>query len=320
MGAIEPVAANDGALLTSVARMYYLDGLGQSEIAAMYGVSRSTVSRMLTEARGRGIVRISVDDFDPRDSELEDCLQRRYGLRHVIVIRGMGASAANLRRSIGYFAAPIVAGWIGSSRTVGVAGGRTIADVVSSMKPQGRQRDLNVVPLMGTIGSSPSAVDAAEISRSLARRFDGRFHAVNAPVYVQDGRAQNLFLSHAQINAVWSLFASMDQALVGIGTLEESVFVDRQVLSPGDLIELRAVGAVGEICGRFFDSQGRECESPFRDRVISVPLERLRESDDVIAVTAGAARRDALRAAFAGGLVRSLVIDDTGARALVSGS
>jgi DNA-binding transcriptional regulator LsrR (DeoR family) len=314
------VAEHNSALLTSVARMYYLDGMGQSEIAGMYGISRSTVSRMLTEARDRGIVRISVDEFEPTDGELEQRIRSEFGLRNVVVVRGMGATGSNLRRAIGHFSAPVVASWIAACTTVGIAGGRTISDVIASMQPQPRHRDLNVVPLMGTVGSSPSAVDASEISRTLARRFDGRLHAVNAPIYVQDGRAQHFLLSHAQISSVWGFFSLLDRALVGIGTLEESVFVERQVLSPDDLHDLRRAGAVGEICGRFFDRDGNECDSPYRERVISVELERLRASGDVIAVTSGASRKDALGAAVKGGLVHSLVIDDTGANALLSGS
>lgn len=319
-GVTTPVAEHHSALLTAVARMYYLDGMGQSEIAGMYGISRSTVSRMLTEARERGIVRISVDEYEPTDGELEAALRAQYSLRQVTVVRGMGAGGANLRRAIGHFSAPLLATWIAEGATVGIAGGRTIADVVSAMQPQPRHRELNVVPLMGTVGSSPSAVDASEICRTVARRFDGQLHAVNAPIYVQDARAQNLLLSHAQINAVWRLFASLDRAVVGIGTLEESVFVERQVLSREDLAELRRIGAVGEMCGRFYDRNGQECDSPFRDRVISVELERLRACQDVIAVTSGANRKEALAAAIRGGLVRSLVIDDVGARALLNGS
>jgi DNA-binding transcriptional regulator LsrR (DeoR family) len=314
------VADHNTALLTAVARMYYLDGMGQNEIAVMYGISRSTVSRMLTEARVRGIVRITVDDFEPTDADLEARLRDAFGLLHVAVIRGMGGSGAHLRRTIGHFAAPQVASWLAESQVVGIAGGRTIADVVQTIQPQPPMRHLRVVPLMGTVGASPSAVDASEISRAVARRYDGHLHTVNAPIFVQEATAQRLFLSHSQIQAVWRLFDTMDRALVGIGTLEDSVFVERQVLSRSDLQDLRRTGAVGEMCGRFFDEHGNECDSPFRDRVISVDLDRLRACGDVIAITSGAKRATALAAAIRGGLIRSLVIDDTGAAALLQGA
>src|SRR5215218_7355540 len=77
-------------LVTSAARMYYVDGRDQQEIAAILTVSRSTVSRLLTSARERGIVRISVDEYDPYDRRLESRLTDRFGLYRAVVVRTMG--------------------------------------------------------------------------------------------------------------------------------------------------------------------------------------------------------------------------------------
>ncbi|HWV36736.1 MAG TPA: sugar-binding transcriptional regulator [Thermomicrobiales bacterium] len=314
------MSEENGALLTSVARMYYLDGMGQNEIAGIFGVSRSTVSRLLTTARERGIVRISVDDYDPRDHELEERLISRFGLRRAIVVRGIDGQATNTRRAVGYFAAPIVAQWIGSHRSVGVAGGRTIGQLVHFIEPQEHDQHMDVVQLMGTIGSTPSSIDASELSRTLARRFNGSFHTINAPAFMDDPKSRDLLLSHSQIRGVWSMLSSLELTLVGIGTLEDSVFAERQILDNGDLDTLRAHGAVGEICGRFFDAYGQECRSPLRDRVIGVELETLRQGQEVVAITTGASRKEAIRAALAGRLIHALVIDDSGAQAVLDDS
>ncbi len=70
-------------------------------------------------------------------------------------------------------------------------------------------------------------------------------------------RNRDLLISHAQIRAVWNMLPALDMTVVGIGTLEDSVFIERQVLSPEDYALLRRQGAVGEICGRYFDAKGR---------------------------------------------------------------
>lgn len=312
------VADANNALLTSVARMYYLDGLGQSEIAQIYGVSRSKVSRLISEARHRGIVRISVDEYDPHDRALEHELRSRFDLVHVVVIRSMGGNDSNVRRALGYFAAAEVAIWIGACDTVGIAGGRTLDALVQAFETQPQGNGPEIVQLMGTIGASPSKIDASELSRELAWRFRGSFQTITAPAFVEQERTRELFLSHQQIRSVWSSFGSMDLALVGVGTLEESVFVERQVLDSEELKQLAMAGAVGEICGRFFDVSGRECATPYRDRVISIELDELRQRRNVVAVTIGRRRGAALRAALDGGLVKSLVIDDEGARGILA--
>lgn len=314
------MAEEHGALLTSVARMYYLDGLGQSEIANIFGISRSTVSRLLTAARQRNIVRISVDDYDPRDHDLEHQLSTLFGLRRAVVVRVQENNSEVSRRSVAYFGAPVVAEWFHAQRSIGVSGGRTVAQLIHFIQPQLQAHHVDVVQLMGSIGSTPSSIESSELCRTLARRFQGSFHTINAPAFMDSQRNRDLLVSHAQIRAVWNMLPTLDMTVVGIGTLEDSVFIERQVLSPDDYQLLRREGAVGEICGRYFDAAGRECDTPFRDHVISVELDLLRHNTEVVAVTAGAGRQQALTAAMRGGLVHSLVIDDIGARALVSGS
>ncbi len=53
-------AGEDRLQLADVARQYYLEDLTQEQIARGIGVSRSHVSRMLKEARERGIVEIRI--------------------------------------------------------------------------------------------------------------------------------------------------------------------------------------------------------------------------------------------------------------------
>lgn len=321
LGGRPPRPATDETveLLASVARMYYLDGLGQQEIAEIVGVSRSRVSRALTEARERGIVRISVAEYDPRDAELEAKLRRRFGLRHAMVVKTIGRATENVRRTVGYYAAPAVSELVGPEGTLGVVGGRTIRELVHFMAPPEWVRNATVVQLMGNTGPDPSEVDAIEFARVLAQRFKGSFFTLNAPAFAQDARTRDVFLAHAHIRMIWGLFDSLRLALVGIGSLEDSIFVERGALGEEDLARLRERGAVGELCGRFFDSEGQECATEYRDRVVSIDLETLRRCPDVVAVTNGTRRTAATRAALAGRLVNSLVIDDRGAEALLAG-
>lgn len=305
------------AVVTAVARMYYLEGLGQGEIASIYGVSRSTVSRMLTAARERGIVRISVDEFDPRDRDLEDRLKDCLGLRNAIVTRAPGVSPASVRRAVGYFAAPYVAEWIASQRLIGVAGGRTLAELVHHIEPQDHGSGPAFVQVLGTIGTSPGRIDASEQCRALARKFRGTFRTLNLPAYAQSRHVRDVFLSHDEIQAIWRAFGSIGLALVGLGTVDTSAFLDRGVLDAAAIDEIRAAGAVGEVCGRFFDEEGRECSTSFRDRVIGVELDVLRACPDVVAVMSGPTRGQAMQAAVRGGIVKSVVVDQAGAQSIL---
>ena len=64
-------------LLILVASLYYVENLGQAKVAQLAGISQANVSRLLSEARKRGIVQINVKPFSPRAQDLEDNLKDR---------------------------------------------------------------------------------------------------------------------------------------------------------------------------------------------------------------------------------------------------
>ncbi len=304
--------------LRLVARLYYLDGLGQSEVAKFAKVSQAKVSRLLALAKERGIVRITVADYEPRRRELEDQLRRRLGLREAVVIKaGEGLEGADLRRAVGHFGAPVVDTLIQPHDTVALAGGRTIHELVKNL-PLSRSKSLTVVQAMGTVDSSLSVFDAQEVGRVVAQRMGGNFLSLNTPAFIPDKRTRDALLQLDQVRRVHEHLDRAHVAIVGLGTLGNSVFVERGTLDATMIRELERAGAVGEICGRFVDADGEECATGWRDRVISVQLDRLRKTPQVVGVVSGSDRTAAILAAVRGGILKSLVIDELGASALLA--
>jgi DNA-binding transcriptional regulator LsrR (DeoR family) len=310
------MAAYTDAQLILAARLYFLEELSQAQIGKLLNVSQAKVSRMLALARERGLVRITVSEYEPRDTGLERRLGQVLGIEAVVIRSVPNPRAADPRQMIGYFAARPVLGWFKSAQTVAVAGGRTIQALVDHLKPT-TLRAIEFVQAMGTIDSSPGPYDAVELGRNLARRWKGTFERLNAPALLPDGDTCARLLQLGQIQHVLRRLAAADLALVGVGTLENSVFVERGVLSPAERNSLREAGVVGEILGRFYNHAGEECATPFRDRVVSLGLKELRKIARRVGVVAGTDRTEAVRAAVRGDLLSALVIDEAGAQALL---
>lgn len=308
--------SDDRLILT--ARLYYIDGLSQPQIAQLVDVSQSKISRMLALARDRGLVRITVPEYEPRHHGLESRLRERCGLRRAVVIRTTPRQPiAAIREAIGYFAGALVSALLEADHTLAIAGGRTMQSLVGRMKPAGASGAVTIVQAMGNIDSSPGQYDAIELGRVLAQRWGGAFLTLNAPAILPDAETCRRLLALEQIGEVLRRLERADLALVGVGTPENSVFVERGVLTAADNTALHKAGAVGEILGRFFDAAGRPCATALADRVVSLDLKSLRRIPEVIAVVSGSDRSLALRAAIAGGLIKSLVIDEGGAAALL---
>lgn len=304
--------------LRLVARLYHLDGLGQSEVARFAGVSQAKVSRLLALARERGIVRVTVADYEPRHRALEEQIQARFGLATVGVIKDHGSrAAADLRRTVGHFGAAVVDGLLQPRDVVALAGGRTIHELVDHLPATGTKA-LTVVQAMGSVDSSVSVFDAQEVGRVMVRRLGGTFLSLNTPAFIAEKRTRDALLQLPQVRSVHENLGRARVALVGLGTLTNSVFVERGTLDATMTRELERAGAVGEVCGRFFDARGNECVTGWRDRVISVQVAQLRRIPLVIALVSGTDRSAAIEAAIRGQLIKALIIDEAGATALLA--
>lgn len=304
--------------LRLAARLYYVDGLGQNEVAKFVKVSQAKVSRLLALARERGIVRITVADYEPRHTELEKKICSRFNLETAVVIKTLdGLANTDLRQAVGRFASGALNDLIGPGDTVALAGGRTIHEVVQHL-PEPRNKALTVVQAMGSVDSNVSAFDAQEVGRVLAQRLGGSFLALNAPAFIPDKRTRDALLKLPQMRAVHDCLDRAQVAIVGLGTLENSVFVERGTLSSADSAALRKAGAVGEICGRFIDRNGSECDTTWRDQVISAEISQLRRIPRTIAIVSGRDRTTAIMAAIRGGILKGLIIDESGATELLA--
>jgi len=65
-------------LLSKIAYLYYIENLNQSQIAAKLGIYRTSISRMLTEARNAGIVKIEIENFDTNMFKLENYVKGNF--------------------------------------------------------------------------------------------------------------------------------------------------------------------------------------------------------------------------------------------------
>ncbi|MFQ8870801.1 MAG: helix-turn-helix domain-containing protein, partial [Varibaculum timonense] len=78
-------ASSKDELARSAALAYYVQGQTMEAIRRRMGVSRSTVSRLLSYARKQGIVTISVQPSNMPHTRLERQLQDRFGIKVHIV-------------------------------------------------------------------------------------------------------------------------------------------------------------------------------------------------------------------------------------------
>ena len=112
----------------------------------------------------------------------------------------------------------------------------------------------------------------------------------------------------------------MEVALVGIGSVEPSALLRESgnISSAADQAELRAAGAVGDVCLRFFDAEGHGVDTSFDRRLVGATAEQIRSIPRRVAVAGGARKHAAIRAALLGRWVSVLITDVHTAEALLT--
>jgi len=263
-------------------------------------------------------VQIQVKPFSPRDETLEKQMKAKYNFNHCIVIKTFpDQNSEQYRHAMGHFAAPILSQLIKPDSIVCVAAGRHITAVTEEMKPTHSIFNVVFVQAIGDITTQIQEYDAIELTRRLAKRWNGQYYRLQTPAITPDNRSYEIFVAHEQIKFVLNQMDRANLAFVGIGNPVTSVFYNNEFTEQHELNVLKSRGIVGEICGHFIDQDGNECETIYTDRIIGINLKQLKNTPEVVAVTGGRDRARAVHAAAISGIIKSLVIDDQGAEELI---
>ena len=138
--------ARERALIVKVARMYYEQNMSQDQIARALLTSRSNVSRILSVAKQRGIVEIKIIEEARRETEIEELLMSRFGLRGAMVAKVPRGTSDY--KAVGQLAVGSFLNHLKPRVRVAVSWGRSIQAMVDALEPESRP-DLTFIPIMG---------------------------------------------------------------------------------------------------------------------------------------------------------------------------
>lgn len=306
-------------LLSKVSKLYYDEGLTQDEIVTRLQLSRAKVSRLLKEARERGIVKISVLSPPEIHADLEVQLESRYRLREAIVVEvGEHASKDTIARELGIISASYLQRIVQDGDVIGVSWGTTLNHMVTAMQPY-PVPNAHIVQIIGGLGPPESEVHATDLSRRLARMLNCKLSLLPVPGIVDSVDIKKTFLLESHVQRTMNLFPILKLAIVGIGapTPDSVVLKDSSILSQNEMEMLLRQGAVGDIALHYFDEYGNPIITDIDERVIGIGLDQLKKIERVIGVAGGVEKVKVIRGALLGGYINVLITDQITARSLL---
>lgn len=310
---------SDISLMVNVARMYYINGMKQEEIAKELQISRSLISMILTEAKEVGIVEINIRNPMLNNDELSREYEETFDLRKCVIVPTAIQDAGNLRKLIAQRAAEVFNQEVGDKFNVGVAWGRTCYEFISLYNPDKVVRDANIVPLIG--GSSQHAVyfQLNEMVRLFAESINGVPFFIHAPAINPTVEEKELFLNSSSMQPILEKWANMDIVISGIGTLPDLNNTDRETYIGESEIYKQAheSGAVGDICARYFNIDGEFIKDSYYDRIIGIPVEDLKNSKTIIGVASGPEKVNSILGALRTKVIDIFITDEQTAKSVL---
>ena len=308
--------------LYDAARMYYGEGQTMESIAGAMAVSRSTVSRMLRDARDAGIVQIALRPPGAhRVEELRRAISHQYGVRARIVPVVGGDGEQERLRAVSDTAAELLDEMLVPGTTLGLAWGTTMAALLSAVRPRPIP-GLRIVQLNGAINTEGSGL--TYISTVLARAstaWDATVHHFPVPAFFDFAQTREAMWRERSVQRVLEIQREATVAVFSVGAFDAEVpshVYTHNYLTADDLRSLRADGAVGDVCTVFLRADGTFRDIAMNTRGSGTSPDRLAKVPRRLLVAAGSRKARPVRAALRAGVATDLVIDEVTAESLLA--
>ena len=148
------------------------------------------------------------------------------------------------------------------------------------------------------------------IAQTIGEKFQATPYLLPLPAIVDSRGVKKAITSDKNIARTLDLGKKSEVTVCTIGLFsEQSVLVKADYFEQEEVKSLLEKGAIGDICSRIIDNNGRIVSPTLNARTIGIELEDLAEKPYSIAVAGGKEKLPAIRAALRGKWFNCLITD-----------
>jgi DNA-binding transcriptional regulator LsrR (DeoR family) len=303
------------------AEMYYLEQKTMDTIAEALGVSRATVSRMISEARTSGLVEITVHRDRRAAATLERLIAERYHVDVTVVAPPENATDTDRLRHAAAQAGTVLRASLAPDLSIAVAWGATVATMARSLSP-GVVPGLQIIQMSGAGNTFSSGAEyAAGTLGRFGAAFGARVHHFPVPAFFDKASAREALWNERSVQRILRLQERANLAVFSVSALDARIpghLYRAGYLQRDDLRELLDRGVVGELGTVFLRADGSTDSIQLNARSTGLPIETLKRIRRRLCVAVGAAKAPIIQAALCAGAITDLVVDDEAAELLVA--
>jgi DNA-binding transcriptional regulator LsrR (DeoR family) len=289
--------------------LHFVEGITQSDIATRLNLSTSKVNRLIRRGRELGMVRITIDAGPfQRLVDMEQALVDRTGLGKVVVTPSVPGNPDTNLQVVGRAAANELLETIRDGDVIAITGGKALSAVVENIAPE-RAFDVTVVPLTGGV-QGKYYTDVNHLATQLADKLGGTAVLLHAPLFAESREQRDTLMQVGSIRQVFDLARRASVALVGIGSITTEGSSYHDLVPTSEREQLRGGDAGGEFLAHLIRDDGSVADSPLNSRLVALNPAELSTCPKTIGVAVGPEKVRPIRAALAGGLISSLIVDE----------
>lgn len=288
-------------LLTKVAWYYYIEGYTQQEIGEYLSIPRLRVNRLLDKARKAGIIQFSVREGDSKRMIVERELITQFGLKDAFVVPSP-LNEQDINESVAQAAAMYIHERLEKTGYINMGYGDTSSRILNHLANI-CEFPVNVVSLTGGVNYY--------LPNTRSSIFNAKLYLTPAPLLMASEDIVKAMEQEPSVKQIRHMATLAQMSIVGIGGVDSNAtLLTNGTLNHSDVLLLSMQGAVGDMLCHFIDKDGNVIQSSLERRLMSTPLEQLKEMNNSIGVAGGSTKSEAILAALKGNYLDVLITDE----------
>lgn len=288
-------------LLTKVAWYYYIEGYTQQEIGEYLSIPRLRVNRLLDKARKAGIIQFSVREGDSKRMIVERELITQFGLKDAFVVPSP-LNEQDINESVAQAAAMYIHERLEKTGYINMGYGDTSSRILNHLTNI-CEFPVNVVSLTGGVNYY--------LPNTRSSIFNAKLYLTPAPLLMASEDIVKAMEQEPSVKQIRHMATLAQMSIVGIGGVDSNAtLLTNGTLNHSDVLLLSMQGAVGDMLCHFIDKDGNVIQSSLERRLMSTPLEQLKEMNNSIGVAGSSTKSEAILAALKGNYLDVLITDE----------
>lgn len=298
----------EDALIVKTAWYYYIENMTQQKISEKLGISRMRVIKLLEKARQTSIIQFKISQEKSQRLQVEQQLTKKWNLKDAFVVP-TPPKESNLNETIANAAAMYISDRLSENVFINMGYGDTPSRVLNHLATM-MELPISIVSMTGGV--------SYYLPNTTSNIFNAKLYLYPSPLLVSSKEMCNSILNEPVIREIARMVRLASITVIGIGGMnEEATIINNGILNKNDFLYLSMQGAVGDLLTHFIDKDGNPIISYIDERLVSTSLSTLRELNNVIGVSGGPCKVEAIRAALRGRYLDILITDEETAFSLI---